>query len=228
MEFMEGCQSVQPIEIPSLMREREGLIGKNSFTLKINAYQTEKIRYARTVVFTGKGFNVYNLVLLPRQEYSNLPILGVDVVYVANKQIVAIDFQPQSELATYFQSSPYSNNQNLFAKWRAIINQGQEVPENARRFFSPYAIWTSEPLSSDSHNERTQLYEDCLKQVLQAYCEIIRTVDPIAVIPERCRFQREYLRYRTENDPAKNILNKVFGDAWTIDVLSNYMFPEDV
>lgn len=64
-------------DIPALHREAHGAITPNStFTFRLQSFSTQKIRYARTVTFIGKGFNVYNLLILPRADID-LPMFGV-------------------------------------------------------------------------------------------------------------------------------------------------------
>jgi hypothetical protein len=43
----------------------------------------------------------------------------------------------------------------------------------------------------------------------------------------RLQALREYLVYRTENDPAQRLLNSAFGATWTDTALRTVMFPTD-
>lgn len=221
---VSSVESLSFIDVPPPHRQRVGQLSpSSSFTYGCRAYRSDKIRFARTITFTGQGFNVFNLLILPRPEVR-LPLLGVDIVYLPKHHVVAIDFQPQSSSPDYFQLDAYRHHSEVFERWRSRYNDSV-LPMEVSRYFSPYAFWRK---ASHSDFGELPLYGDCFREYLSCYCDALsKTAFMGNGVPSEQEFQREYLEYRIRDDPAKGILIRCFGEEWTHEALTKYFFPVD-
>ena len=167
-----------------------------------------------------------------------LPILGIDIVYLPKSHVVAIDLQPLSANESYFTHPAYLSHTALFQHWQTRLatdssssssSSPPALPSEVKRYFSPYAVWLRKATSSPF--EDIHEYGDCLKAYLGVYCQSMERIaageaaNGLRSSEDRADFEREYLEYRIENDPAKNILNRVFGEEWTSAVIRDFLFP---
>ena len=221
---LEQVGRVNALTQVALPEEHQFQIGElmpgNSFTYRCRAYSSEKIRFARTVTFVGNGFNVFNLLIIPRHEFR-LPLFGVDIVYLPKHHVVAIDFQPQSDSPEYCRMEAYTDHVDVLAKWRSEYSHST-LPPAVSRYFSPYAVWHRAP---HSNFDEMQRYGDCFRDYLVCYCEALSKAKYSPSVDVERQFQREYLEYRIREDPAKNILDRCFGEKWTHEALTKYFFP---
>lgn len=99
----------------------------------------------------------------------------------------------------------------------------------AAKYFSPQAVWTRFPHSDG--NSLFFLITLALDDYLELYSDHLKNspecLDPIKIEQRRAGI-KDYLTFRTVNDPAKNILNKAFGETWTHSALTEVVFPLNV
>jgi phycoerythrobilin:ferredoxin oxidoreductase len=208
--------------------------GKKEIKFVSEAFRSDHFEYVRMVSFSGGGYDVFNLLVMPRLG-SCLPIFGADIVCLPGGALAAIDFQPAradadaagADESSYFESPVYAPYKATFGKWQDKLPSGGELPETARRYFSPYAIWTRVPPPLQGNPAMEDIRES-LFECLKGYLELL-DLDPgdpahHSLTPQPA-FLDEYLRYRIENDPAKNMLVGSFGKAWTEQVLESVLFP---
>jgi phycoerythrobilin:ferredoxin oxidoreductase len=63
-------------------------------------------------------------------------------------------------------------------------------------------------------------------QLVESHLDIyLNLVSEFSGTPVENNSQREYIRYRHENDPARPMLKSLYGESWTERLLSQVMFP---
>lgn len=203
---------------------------RKEITFVSEAFRSDRLHYARMVSFSGSGYDVFNLLLMPKTD-SCLPIFGADIVCLPGGALAAIDFQPSqdaSSMENYYESDLYAPHKNIFEKWQSKLPAGGDLPEAAQKYFSPSAIWTRIPPPL-ADNPAMQDVHDSLLECLDIYLDIangdLQNLPQNESLKPDPAFLEGYLRYRIENDPAKNLLVGAFGKTWTHDVLEKILFP---
>jgi phycoerythrobilin:ferredoxin oxidoreductase len=212
------------------------------------------------VLISPMTIHVLNYVLFPNtnirevdtRQYVGLPIFGADIVSLpGNKHLVAVDFQPvlpfeegaTSSLLPERYSEMESKLKSIHDSYQlgtdAILPWGGDIPPQATRFFSPYALWTR--LSDDDAIDKVEtVVWNAFQDYLDLYMEIIKEVqrDVSAgryVIEEAAvvgndnpvmQGQMDYLEYRRANDPARPMLQRLYGEDWTERVIAQVLFPD--
>ena len=128
---------------------------------------------------------------------------------------------------------------------------GGDFPETVKQYVSKYALWTrlqNIPEKDDTTNNddetttatsiTTTTTTPAIDAIqgdifvafqahLDAYLELLgRYADDIETV-EGDNHQPSYLDYRRNNDPAKPMLNALYGAEWTQTLLDNVLFPQD-
>lgn len=215
--------ALQPAHTPPDFAHKLTLKGNASFEFSLQAFTAPKIRYARSLIFLSSGCSVFNFLAVPEAS-CDIPLLGIDVVHLGRQVILAVDFQPLSASNDYFQSPIYTANRATLSSWQDLLNTDiASIPAEARKYFSPLAVWQRGPVQPLSHTQHGQ----CIHAYIDAYSRALETCIPGARDEARAKFEREYLNYRTENDPARGILDRVFGAQWTQTALASHVFPLD-
>lgn len=197
-----------------------------------------------------------------KERYLGLPIFGADIVTLpGNKHLVALDFQPvlpldeedeegksiyslfperyslfEDRLRTLHSKYQKSDNDSI----APLLAWGGDIPEKARRFFSPYALWTrlGDKDAMDTVNtvvwEAFREYTDLYMELMSAVqCDvdsgILEFTHPSTTTinnnPVR-RGQLDYLEYRRTNDPARPMLQRLYGNEWSESVIGDVLFPD--
>ncbi|KAL7535022.1 hypothetical protein ACHAWF_005027 [Thalassiosira exigua] len=191
------------------------------------------------------------------EGYLGLPIFGADIVSLpGNKHLVALDFQPVlplgggagSEEAKALFPQRYSHLEgklkSIHSKYQMsesgsdpLLPWGGDIPPQAERFFSPYALWTRlgddnamdtvRKVVWEAYREYADLYMDLMVAVqndlndgkLEMHSETEKN-NPVS------RGQVEYLEYRRANDPARPMLQRLYGIDWSERVIGDVLFPD--
>ena len=178
---------------------------------------------------TIKGIQVLNLVVFGTPP---LPVWGVDLVSLpGNRHLLAMDVQPMVASATATETIATTGNDND-DKWKAwhdthvrdTFEWGGDLPEAASKFFSPHALWTR--LSGEDAVEtiQTTVFAAFCAH-LDLYLECIASSCP--EVPVTDNHQAEYLAYRLANDPARPMLQSLYGPEWTERVLEEVLFNKE-
>lgn len=208
------------------------------------------------------AIHVLNLVLFPDPTVplaSNLPVLGIDLVTLpGGKHLVAIDFQPVLSLTEddtirlFREGANYAHYEDRLAAVHrkhvldrpGVLPWGGDVPPNAQRFFSPYALWTrlrkdDEALEVvrkevfEAFVDYFDLYLELLEEVQRDSLEVVAEMgigmeegcgDNSKGEEEGLQGQREYLAYRRENDPARPMLTRLYGKEWCEEAIAEVLF----
>lgn len=217
-------------------------------------------------LITPMTIHVLNFVLFPSphirdnesddEEYLGLPIFGADIVSLpGNKHLVALDFQPVLPLGEEGGASLFPKQySHLESKLEAIHSKyqksddacsepllawGGDIPPQAERFFSPYALWTRladdnalDTVSTvvwEAFQEYTDLYLELMNAVQDdVNAGKLKVVDaPQETDDKNPVFdgQIDYLEYRRTNDPARPMLQRLYGNEWAESVIGDVLFP---
>jgi len=118
-----------------------------------------------------------------------------------------------------------------------LLAWGGDIPEKAERFFSPYALWTRlvDDDAIDTVNkvvwEAFQEYTDLYLDLMTAVQNDMNTGKLEVVVPQEGEDnpvldgQLEYLEYRRTNDPARPMLQRLYGNEWSESVIGDVLFP---
>ena len=136
--------------------------------------------------------------------------------------LAAIDFQPHvADRNMLFQTHPmYQSIASCHAKWQTKLPSGGDLPQEAQRYFSPYALWTriandSGSLeSTDDELPKEKVPKDdpwvvlgqALDKYVATYATQLTSGSSDFHSPMDEQFLQEYLTYRIEKDPAKRLL----------------------
>ena len=209
------------------------------------------------------AIHVLNLVAFPDPNLtgcSALPVLGLDLVTLpGSKHLIAIDFQPVLPLPVSSSGGDGDDESEEGKVKRIVLPEqyaefehrladlhrkhcvdsdalpwGGDIPEFARRFFSPYAVWTrlaGEEALPVVQNEvmsvfcdYVDLYADLMQRI---QCDInsgTLTLDSKKGNPDAVQGQTEYLNYRRDNDPARPMLKSLYGEEWTEKLIAEILF----
>ena len=201
------------------------------------------------------AIHVLNLVVFPSPNIIGcpaLPVLGLDLVTLPGmKHLIAIDFQPVLPLPSKSDGdeSEEGNKTNIETERIVLPKQygefearlaalhrkhcvesdalpwGGEIPEFAKRFFSPYAVWTrlageeALPVVQDEvmsvFGDYVKLYVDLMQRIQHDVDSEALNLDDDNGNPDAVQGQTDYLNYRRDNDPARPMLKSLYGDEWT-------------
>lgn len=196
-------------------------------------HANEVVRYARVALLETvstlssediqtAGIQVLNFVVIP-SESTSLPVLGIDLVSLpGNKHLLLLDAQPMTHPNLY---------EDYWAEWYKTYVDGNDtfpwggdLPEPVQQYVSKYSLWTrlqdlEDPISviqNDVWRAFTAHLDIYLALLQQSSAETVQGTN----------HQKEYLDYRRSNDPAKPMLNALYGLEWTDRVLDEVLFPK--
>mmetsp|Transcript_27230 Transcript_27230/g.63778 ORF Transcript_27230/g.63778 Transcript_27230/m.63778 type:complete len:394 (-) Transcript_27230:856-2037(-) len=135
------------------------------------------------------------------------------------------------------------NEESLKYAW------GGDFPEAVKQYVSKYALWTrlqnisegtnknengandTKPSSESTNTPAVDAIQEgifvAFQDHLDAYLELLgRYTGDIETVRGE-NHQPSYLDYRRNNDPAKPMLNALYGPEWTQTLLDNVLFPQD-
>lgn len=114
------------------------------------------------------------------------------------------------------------------------ISSTNTLPAELKPYFSPYVLFARIPAANHSMYEST--IRDAVIDYIEAYKQLVlaEALDKQPFSNEhthsvstnvRKLLIRDYLNYRVEKDPAKNLLTAAFGREWTAHALRQVFFP---
>ena len=219
------------------------LLPKKPIEFKCDSYMSSSFHTIRSVSFCGSGYDVYNFLVLPRAT-TNMPILSADIVVLPGGTLAAIDFQPSCDSSSsssssssrdeYYKSGLYDKLSLISSKYQKTLPSGGDLPSHAAHFFSPHAIWTKyDNTDDDSFQITTNAVTDYVQTYVDTFHSLTTTsssksssdIKSTTTTKERRLFQRQYLQYRIDKDPAKKLLIAAFGPTWVDQCLHQSVFP---
>ena len=210
------------------------------------------------------GARVLNFVAFPH-TWANLPVFGADLVTLPGGHLVLIDLHPMlppsdhaqlvlpkvGPIHTQYQSSVDSEveaNDNVKNNNSTALNAGNSsqdksllpwggaLPEEAKPFFSPAALWTRLPNdAAGSARLQSEVCSDALPDYLGAFLDLCADApasepsaadDPQAAAQaiHAAARQRAYSEYRIEKDPARGMLTRMHGAEWADRLIAEVLF----
>ena len=213
------------------------------------------IRYARITLLetiplesdgsiSSEGIQVLNFVVLPNDQ-TTLPVLGIDLVSLpGSKHLLLLDAQPmaqpnphEGQWESWF--NEYVRDENNETEESLKYAWGGDFPEAVQKYVSKYALWTRlQNLADSVGDEGTATLSpavdaiqgslfDAFRAHLDTYLELLGNYANDLEAVEGENHQPSYLDYRRNNDPAKPMLNSLYGADWTQSLLDNVLFPRD-
>lgn len=194
------------------------------------------VRYARVALLEtvsesssepiqSAGIQVLNFVVMP-SEATSLPVLGIDLVSLpGNRHLLLLDAQPMTHPNPFEGEwqAWYSN----YVKENSNYPWGGDFPEPVKQYVSKYALWTRlQELEDPVSVIQTEVWEAFVAH-LDVYLDLLEQHSSNSESVQGQNHQPSYLEYRRMNDPAKPMLNSLFGAEWTERVLDEVLFPQD-
>jgi len=183
----------------------------------------ETVSSSSTGTIQSGGIQVLNLVVMPSNS-SSLPVLGIDLVSLpGNRHLLLLDAQPMTHPNLFedqwkeWYTSNVACNPNF--PW------GGDFPEPVQQYVSKYALWTRLQGSEDPVSIIQKDVWDAFVDHLDIYLDLLKNCDTSDV--QGLNQQSGYLEYRRNTDPAKPMLNALYGSEWTDQVLDKVLFPQD-
>ncbi|CAM9606912.1 unnamed protein product [Phaeothamnion confervicola] len=214
---------LSPYPIPEGLEENSAVVGKapreQHVRTTITAFSAPKFRQIRAALVETDGpVQVLNLVMFPHLHYD-LPIFGADLVSLPGGHLICIDLQPSALPPPLLASSSGGEG----AHSSGALPWGGDLPEPARRFFSPHCLW-SRPTSTETvETVAFAAMMDYLRHYLGMAAAAGEVTDPsrLAALLEG---HKAYSAYRRVNDPARGMLTRFYGSDWTERAIETALF----
>lgn len=226
IELLSQRLALEPYPIPAGFDRNECTTGKGAKEQLVvttsHAFRSTKLRQIRAAhVEGGDSLQVLNFVIFPQPNYD-LPFFGADLVTLPGGHLIAIDMQPLFQTADY--RARYSDPiLPIFQSYQQDLPWGGDFPEEAKAFFSPAFLWTR---TKDDNVVATRVFS-AFQEYLQAYLDLVDRAQPITdpqQLAEILQAQRAYLNYRSEKDPARGMLTRLYGAEWTEEYIHGFLF----
>ncbi len=224
----ERLSTIQPYAIPEGFRERRAQTGSKARPVEVVtrswAVKARGIRQARAAcVAADPTPQVLNLVINPDHHYE-LPFFGADLVTLAGGHLLALDLQPVLKQDSHHTAPVWEQLEPIFQRWRHRLPDGGPIPAEAQPYFSDGFLWTRLPLG-----ETTLLDEavfPAFREYLDLYLDLVTAAEPVSEERSLLLFagQRRYTDYRAEKDPARGMLSRFYGPAWTEAYIHDFLF----
>lgn len=183
----------------------------------------ETVSRSSDEIIQSAGIQVLNFVVIP-SESTSLPVLGIDLVSLpGNKHLLLLDAQPMTH------PNPF---EKYWQEWHSthVVGKphfpwGGDFPDTVKQYVSNHALWTRlQDLENPVSIIENQVWEAFVEH-LDEYISLLKQSTTNEESVRGSNHQRSYLEYRRMNDPAKPMLNSLYGSAWTDRVLDEVLFP---
>jgi phycoerythrobilin:ferredoxin oxidoreductase len=210
-----------------------------------DSVSTRGIQVMNLVVFPSPHTNLpvwgVDLVSLPGDKH----LLAMDVQPMTTTTTTTTTRDDDDDDGGETQDNP--NLALLFQEWHekyfkqhASLEWGGDMPEQAQKFFSPNVLWTrlkgegALPIIQghimDAFVAHLELYLQLVEQYSTTTTTDNTTTDnttTTTTTPKNVNnYQEEYLQYRLMNDPARPMLQSLYGVDWTEQLLTQVLFPK--
>jgi len=203
--------ALSPLALPDVLARREGSFRDEPVTLAAAAWAGGAAAFARVVTIAGPGLSIVNVLGLPAR--STLPILGLDLVAVAEAPVVVVaDLSPD----------PAGGTAPVWGRARpaAGFPPAGPLPAWCGRWFSPAALFTRVPLAELP--EALAVALDAATAWTQAVAATGGPTDRQPPTPAAAAYCRDH----REQDPGLRLLDRMFGAAWADSFKTELLFPD--
>ena len=185
----------------------------------------KRIKLARAVCINSPDYSVLNFLIIPNTTY-NVPFFGVDFVSLPNSHLLVLDFQPSLKIENQYSNKLLEQLRTLKNRCHLSLPLAKKMTSDIAKFFSPGLIWSKLPKEENSDFLiSNQLYAS-FTEYLKLYFEILfesQEADK-ELQKELINGQKNYLKYRINNDPARPMLSSLFGKEFTESLIKEVLF----
>jgi phycoerythrobilin:ferredoxin oxidoreductase len=197
-----------------------------------------------------QGIQVLNFVVIPAVD-SSLPVWGADFVALpGGKHLLLLDAQPMvaNDTAHTAFGDWYQDYQVGGATDDDNDSSGKtwpwagDLPPAVAKYVSPKALWTRLALPTTYNKETAddddnspsavlpplptdQIQKDLLPAMEAHLAVYLKLLADAAGNEESDNWLPAYLEYRRANDPARPMLQSLYGKEWTEEILETVLFP---
>ena len=218
--------------IPHKFSYLEKLYGSKKNKKIVNLFNyaavSERITLSRALCINSSNYDVLNFLIVPNSIY-NMPFFGLDFVSLPTYHLLVLDFQPSIELKKQFKKDYLNKLLKIKNNFYKQFPFEMEISKQFSQFFSPGLIWMKLPKQNDSDNQILDQLFAVFKEYLNLYFDVLYKNKKVNkdLNLEIIKGQKFYLNFRKEKDPARPMLNKLFGSEYTESLLNDILFKFD-
>ena len=207
----------------------ESLYGSKKNKKIVNLFNwaacSERITLSRALCINSPDYAVLNFLIIPESIF-NMPFLGLDFVSLPGYHLLVLDFQPSIELERQFKKEWLDKLLMIKNNFYHQFPFNQEMSQEFSKFFSPALIWMKLPKQSESDYLISNQLFDVFKQYLNLYFDVLYKTKKVDqdLKSEITKGMNFYLKFRKDKDPARPMLNTLFGSDFTENLLSDILF----
>ena len=207
----------------------ESLYGSNKDKKIVNLHNwaatSKRIMLSRALCINSPNYAVLNFLIIPESIY-NMPFLGLDFVSLPGYHLLVLDFQPSIQLERQFKNEWLDHLLQIKNNFYKEFPFKKEMSQEFSRFFSPALIWMKLPKQTDSDYLISNKLFDVFKEYLNLYFDVLYKTTKVNedLKSEIIQGQKFYLKFRKDKDPARPMLNMLFGADFTETLLSDILF----
>ena len=215
--------------IPPKFSYLESLYGSKKNKKIVNLFNcaacSERITLSRALCINSPDYAVLNFLIIPESIF-NMPFLGLDFVSLPGYHLLVLDFQPSIELERQFKNEWLDKLLKIKNNFYHQFPFKQEMSQEFSKFFSPALIWMKLPKQTESDYLISNQLFDVFKEYFNLYFDVLYKTKKVDedLKSEIVKGQSFYLRFRKDKDPARPMLNTLFGSDFTETLLSDILF----
>ena len=207
----------------------ESLYGSKKNKKIVNLFNwaacSERITLSRALCINSPDYAVLNFLIIPESIF-NMPFLGLDFVSLPGYHLLVLDFQPSIEFERQFKKEWLDKLLKIKNNFYHQFPFNQEMSQEFSKFFSPALIWMKLPKQTESDYLISNQLFDVFKEYFNLYFDILYNTKKVDedFKSEIFKGQNFYLSFRKDKDPARPMLNTLFGSDFTETLLSDILF----
>ncbi|MEM8829143.1 MAG: phycoerythrobilin:ferredoxin oxidoreductase [Cyanobacteria bacterium P01_G01_bin.19] len=227
---LQAKLDLEPYPIPEGFESKAGVMGKGKRAEPVlttsYGFKSSKLRQIRAAhVEGGNSLQVLNFVIFPDLNYD-LPFFGADLVTLPGGHLIAIDMQPLFSQDKAYQNKYSEPIMAIFHEYQQDLPWGGNFPKEAQQYFSPAFLWTR---PTETEVVKTKVFA-AFSDYLDAYIDFVRQAEKVSdsqQLANILKAQKSYADYRAEKDPARGMLTRLYGEAWTEEYIHGFLFDLD-
>ena len=207
----------------------ESLYGSKKNKRIVNLFNwaacSERITLSRALCINSPDYAVLNFLIIPESIF-NMPFLGLDFVSLPGYHLLVLDFQPSIQWEIQFKKEWLDKLLEIKNSFYQQFPLHQEMSQEFSQFFSPALIWMKLPKQTESDYLISNQLFDVFKEYLNLYFDVLYKTKKVdeKLKSEIIKGQNFYLQFRKDKDPARPMLNTLFGSDFTETLLSDILF----